>query len=178
MKTVLETERLILRHVDPAADFEAWAECFGDPEVMAGLGGGPGMNRAQAWRHMATCIGHQSIHGYSFYSVIEKASGKWAGRVGHWNPEGWPEPEVGWTIHKPFWRKGYATESAQACTDYAFSSLGWPRVVHTIAMDNIASIKTAEALGSTRLYTIDNIPAISDDPHFVYGQDNPKGALK
>mgnify|MGYP000114527881 FL=1 len=174
MKTVLETPRLILRHIDPAADFQAWADCFGDPDVMAGLGGGPGMSRAQAWRHMATCIGHQSIHGYSFYSVVEKASGKWAGRVGHWNPEGWPEPEVGWTIYKPFWRKGFAKETAQACIDYAFETLGWPRVVHTIAMDNVASLKTAEAIGSKLLYTVDNLPAISDDPHYVYGQDKPK----
>ena len=174
MKTVLETPRLILREIDPIADFEPWAECFSDDkETMRGLGGGPGMSRAQAWRHMATVIGHQSIHGFSFYSVIEKASGKWVGRVGHWNPEGWPEPEVGWTIYKPFWRKGYATEAGRACRDDAFERLGWPRVVHTIAMDNAASIKTAEAIGSKLLYTVDKIPAISDDPHFVYGQDNP-----
>jgi len=89
------------------------------------------------------------------------SSGKWVGRVGHWNPEGWPEPEVGWTIYKPFWRKGYAKEAGQACTDYAFDVLGWPCVVHTIAMDNVASIKTAQAIGSKLLYTVDNIPAIS-----------------
>jgi len=77
MTTVLETQRLIIRHVDPAKDFEVWAECFSDPDVMRGLGGGPGMTRAQAWRHMATVIGHQSIHGYSFYSVIDKNSGQW-----------------------------------------------------------------------------------------------------
>lgn len=174
MKIILETQRLILREIDPASDFESWAACFSDPEVMAGLGGGPGMSRAQAWRHMATCIGHQSIHGYSFYSVVEKSSGKWVGRVGHWNPEGWPEPEVGWTIHKPFWRKGFAAEAGLACTDYAFEVLGWARVVHTIAMDNEASIKTAEKVGSRLLYTVDSIPAISDEPHFVYGQGNSK----
>ena len=172
MSIVLETPRLILRHVDPAKDFEAWAECFADPEVMRGLGGGPGMTRAQAWRHMATVIGHQSIHGYSFYSVIDKVSEDWVGRVGHWNPEGWPEPEVGWTIHQAHWQKGYATEAGRACIDYAFNVLGWPRVVHTISLDNEPSIRTAEALGSKLLYHVDNIPAISDDPHYVYGQDS------
>jgi len=174
MKPILETERLILREVDPVVDFEPWAECFADKDVMAGLGGGPGMSRAQAWRHMATVIGHQSIHGYSFYSVIEKATGAWAGRVGHWNPEGWPEPEIGWTIHPEHWRKGFAVESSHACIDYAYDTLGWRRIVHTIAMDNIASIKTAESLGSKLLYTIDNIPAISDDPHYVYGQERAR----
>ena len=170
-KTVLETDRLILRHVDPKRDFEPWAACFSDKETMAGLGGGPGMSRAQAWRHMATVIGHQAIHGYSFYSVIDKSSGQWVGRVGPWNPEGWPEPEIGWTIARPHWRKGFASEAARACIDYAFNVLGWPRVVHTIAMDNVASLKTAEKLGSKWLYDVDCIPAISDDLHHVYGQD-------
>ena len=171
MSIIVEPPRLILREVDPVADFESWAECFGDKETMRGLGGGPGMSRAQAWRHMATVIGHQAIHGYSFYSVIDKASAQWVGRVGHWNPEGWPEPEIGWTIHRSHWRKGYASEAAQACVDYARDVLGWTRTVHTIAMDNVASMKTAEKLGSKLLYSIDNIPAISDDPHYVFGQD-------
>jgi len=178
MKTILETPRLILREIDPVYDFEPWAECFSDPEVMAGLGGGPGMSRAQAWRHMATVIGHQSIRGYGFYSVIERSSGEWVGRVGPWSPEGWPEPEIGWTIHRKHWRKGFAAEAGRACIDYAFNTFGWERVVHTIAMDNAASIKTAETLGSSLLYTIDEVPAISEEPHFVYGQDNPKRLAK
>ena len=173
MTIVLETPRLILRHVNPDKDFEAWADCMSDKETMRGLGGGAGMSRAQAWRHMATVIGHQSIRGYGFYSVIEKSSGEWIGRVGPWNPEGWPEPEIGWTIHRNHWRKGYAAEAGRACINYAFNVLGWERVVHTIAMDNVASIKTAEKLGSSLLYTIDEVPAISKDPHYVYGQDNP-----
>jgi len=174
MSLILETSRLLLRPVDPAVDFEAWAACFADKDTMKGLGGGPGMSRAQAWRHMATVIGHMSIRGYSFLSVIEKQSGEWVGRVGHWNPEGWPEPEVGWTITRKHWRKGYGTEASQICIDYAFQTLGWPRVVHTIAMDNVASIKTAQKLGSNLLYSIDEVPAISKEPHFVYGQTNPE----
>ncbi len=171
MKPILETERLILREVDPERDFEIWADCFGDKETMRGLGGGPGMTRAQAWRHMATVIGHQKIRGYSFYSVIEKSSEAWVGRVGLWYPEAWPDREVGWTIHRDHWRKGFAKEASRACIDYAFDVMGWTRVVHTIAKDNIASIRTAESLGSQLLYEVDEIPAISTEPHFVYGQD-------
>ena len=72
MSFKLETERLIIRHVDPERDFEAWADCFADKETMTFIGGGPGMSRAHAWRHMATVIGHLHIHGYSFMSVIER----------------------------------------------------------------------------------------------------------
>ena len=172
-QTILETPRLILRTVDPEADFPAWAECFADKATMAGLGGGPGMSRAQAWRHMATVIGHHAIRGYSFYSVIDKQSGLWVGRVGHWSPEGWPEPEVGWTIHRKFWRQGYGYEAGRACIDYAFNILGWPRVVHTIDKENIASITLARKLGSEWLYDIDGVPAISDKAHHVFGQNAP-----
>ena len=45
MSFKLETERLILRHVDPERDFEAWADCFADKETMTFIGGGPGMSR-------------------------------------------------------------------------------------------------------------------------------------
>lgn len=173
MNIILETDRLILRHVDPMVDFEAWAECFADAETMTFIGGGPGMNRALAWRHMATVIGHQQIRGYSFMSVIEKATGKWVGRVGPWNPEGWPEPEIGWTIHRDHWCKGYAKEAGTACVDYAFNVLGWSRVVHTIQDGNIASMKTAEALGSKRDYALKGIPAITEELCWVYSQEKP-----
>ena len=69
MNIILETERLILRHVDPELDFDAWADCFSDDKTMRFIGGKP-MCRAAAWRHMAMVMGHQTIRGYSFYSVI------------------------------------------------------------------------------------------------------------
>jgi len=74
-------------------------------------------------------------------------------------------------FNQAHWQKGYAKEAGRACIDYAFNVLDWPRVVHTISIDNEPSIRTAEALGSNLLYNVENIPAISDDPHYVYGQD-------
>lgn len=172
MKPIIETDRLILREVNPEADFEAWAEAFADPDTVRYLGIGT-MNRQQAWRSMATIIGHMSIRGYSFMSVIEKATGKWAGRIGPWFPEGWPQPEVGWTLHPDFCGKGYATEAGRASIEYAFDVLGWDEVVHVIAPENIASIRVAEKLGSEYLRTIPNIPGMYDKPCLVYGQSKP-----
>ena len=169
MTFVIETERLILREVDPDTDFDAWADCFSDDKTMRFIGGKP-MCRAAAWRHMAMVMGHQTIRGYSFYSVIEKSSGAWVGRVGHWSPVGWPEPEVGWTIHRDHWRKGYAKEAGAACVDYAFETLGWNTVIHSIEMKNIASIKTAESLGSKRLYKIDELPPFTIEDLWAFGQ--------
>jgi len=168
----METERLILRDIDPEADFEAWADCFSDADTMRFIGG-DAQCRAAAWRTMATMIGHQQIHGYSFYSVIEKSSGNWIGRVGHWFPDGWPEPEIGWVTHRDHCRKGFAKEAAAACIDYAFEELGWDKVIHVIAEENIGSIKTAEAIGSKRLYHVPNLPPYGDVNCWAYGQDKP-----
>jgi len=167
----LETDRLILRPIDIEADIDAFCEAYADAPTMRYLTGAV-MDRAQTWRSMAMMIGHQSVRGYSFLSVIEKSSGAWVGRVGPWYPEGWPAPEVGWTIHPHHTRKGFAKEVGRACLDYVRDTLGWPSVIHTIIEGNIGSERVAEALGSKRLYRIEGgIPGVSTEPCHVYGQD-------
>jgi RimJ/RimL family protein N-acetyltransferase len=82
------------------------------------------------------------------FSVIEKASRRWVGRVGPWCPEGWPGTEVGWGIVRDRWGLGYATEAAAASIDWAFATLSWTDVIHTIDVANVASHAVARKLGS------------------------------
>lgn len=56
----IETERLILREIDPERDFQPWASAMADEETVRYLGVGV-MNPAQAWRGMASVIGHWAI---------------------------------------------------------------------------------------------------------------------
>ena len=169
-KIIIETERLILCEIDIDRDIDAWAEMMCDEDTVRYIGGQT-MNRAQTWRTMAMMMGHQSIRGFGFYSVIEKASKQWVGRVGPWYPEGWIAPEVGWTIHPSHTRKGYAKEAGQACVNYVFDTLGWDKVVHVIADGNTGSVKTAEAVGSSYIRSMDGIPAVTDMLCHIYGQD-------
>jgi len=55
-------------------------------------------------------IGHWTLRGYGTWAVERKSDGAFIGRVGLINPEGWPGLEVGWTLGKPYWGQGYATE--------------------------------------------------------------------
>jgi RimJ/RimL family protein N-acetyltransferase len=168
---VLETDRLILRPIDMGADLDAFCDAYADTATMRYLGGQT-MDRAQTWRSMAMMLGHHLTRGYSFLSVIEKSTGAWVGRVGPWFPEGWPEPEVGWTIHPAHTRQGYAREAGRACLDYVRDELGWTSVIHLIQEGNIGSEKTAEALGAARLYTLnDGVPGVTDKTCHVYGKD-------
>jgi len=145
---ILETERLILR-LPEAEDFDAWAAFSADEEAMRYLGGA--QERAVAWRGMCTMTGAWTVRGFSMFSVVEKATGRWVGRLGPWQPEGWPGTEVGWGLARDVWGRGYATEGATAAMDYAFDVLGWTEAVHTIEPANTGSQAVARRLGSTIL---------------------------
>ena len=142
---VIETPRLILRP-PRMEDFEEWAR-FLDDEIAARFIGGRQV-RATAWRTFMGMCGCWHMTGIAMFSVLEKSSGKWVGRLGPWYPEGWPAPEVGWGIAREHWGKGYASEGAAAAMDYACDVLGWDKVIHCIDLDNLASQGVAIKLGS------------------------------
>ncbi|MFC5743525.1 GNAT family N-acetyltransferase [Dyella tabacisoli] len=142
----IETDRLILRPPQ-AEDFEAYAANMADAESARFIGGQ--QLRAVAWRGFLTLAGAWMIQGYSMFSVIEKASGQWIGRLGPWQPDGWPGSEVGWALTRSAAGKGYAHEGAAAAMDWAFDHLGWADVIHSIHPDNHASQVLAKRLGSS-----------------------------
>lgn len=141
----LETQRLILR---PTAleDLDGFAAMMADPESARFIGGV--MSRPQVWRGMAAMAGSWVLQGFAMFSVLEKATGRWVGRIGPWMPEGWPGPEVGWGLLREAWGKGYAVEAATATMDWAFDHLGWTEVIHSIAPENTPSQQLAKRLGS------------------------------
>jgi RimJ/RimL family protein N-acetyltransferase len=163
---VLETERLILRAPEPQ-DFEPWAAFCADPEAARFLGGV--QDRVGAWRIMSTMAGGWMSRGFSMFSVIEKSTGKWVGRLGPWRPEGWPGTEVGWGLSRDAWGKGYATEGATAAINWAFDHLGWDEVIHTIEPANTPSQAVARRLGS-RILRQAMLPAPIHAPVDCWGQ--------
>lgn len=141
----LETERLVLRPT-AQADLDGWAELMGDAQAARFIGGV--QPRPSAWRGMASMAGSWALNGFGMFSVIEKSSGAWLGRIGPWRPEGWPGAEVGWGLKRDAWGKGYAVEAAEATMDWAFDHLGWDDVIHCIDPLNTPSQKVAQRLGS------------------------------
>jgi RimJ/RimL family protein N-acetyltransferase len=144
----LETERLILRMFRDE-DFGQYARFCADPEVTRFLGEGRPLDRWEAWRSMAMILGHWQLRGYGPWAVEERQTGSFIGRVGFFNPEGWPGFELGWVLGREFWGKGYASEGARRALDYAFTEMGRDYVISLIHPDNSASIKVAERLGET-----------------------------
>lgn len=164
---VVETERLILR-LPEAADLDGWTEMNGDAETMRFIGGVAG--RSATWRQLCTMRGAWDITGFAMFSVIERATGAWVGRLGPWEPEGWPGKEVGWGVAPRFAGKGYAHEATVAAMDYVFDVLGWPDVIHTIDPENTRSIALAKRLGSTNLGPTRLPEPYQDAPVDAWGQ--------
>ena len=164
---VIETERLTLRP-PLKEDFEPWAEFMADPEATRFLGGV--QPRSTAWRGLCSMAGSWSLYGFGMFSVLDRSSGRWIGRLGPWRPEGWPGPEVGWGLAREAWGRGYATEAATAAMDWAFDRLDWTHVIHCIDPGNAPSQAVAARLGSVRMGPGAMPPPYEAAPVDIWGQ--------
>jgi RimJ/RimL family protein N-acetyltransferase len=142
----LRTERLLLCGWRDE-DLDAWSAIAADAEAMRWVGSPEGMNRDEAWRHMAYLAGHWVLRGFGPWAVKEVDGGRLVGRVGLLFPEGWPGLEVGWLVARTHWGRGYATEAALASMEWARDELGAAHLISLVADDNERSARVAEKLG-------------------------------
>ncbi|KIT14729.1 GNAT family N-acetyltransferase [Jannaschia aquimarina] len=139
----LKTERLILR-APRLEDFEAWAAYFASDRSVPE--GGP-FDRAEAWRRWAADVALWSLRGYGAFGCDDKATGAYVGEVGLDEPEGFPEPELGWFVVPPAEGHGFAAEAARAVIDWTAETFDWPRLVTITDPGNARSIALARRLG-------------------------------
>ena len=159
----LRTKRLILRPQRPS-DTEILAAAYADDDFARFITREKeGLDAVESFRPIALVAGSWATMGFGQWMVEEAASGTPVGRVGPWQPPGWPDFEIGWTIFPGHQGKGYATEAAAAALIWAHETLGHGHVIHLIHPDNQASERVARALGGRRtglweLPTGDDVP--------------------
>lgn len=164
----LRTERLTLRPFAPR-DFDAYAAMLADPEVTRYLGTGATLRREEAWRHLAMLVGHWQLRGFGMWAVVPHGRDEMVGRVGFFQPEGWPGFEIGWTIARHSWGRGYATECARAALDHAFGALGRRKVISVIHPENEASIRVARKIGEA----FEREATVNGNPRLIYSIERP-----
>jgi RimJ/RimL family protein N-acetyltransferase len=118
---------------------------------------------------MATHAGHWLLRGYGVWAVERQTDGAFVGRVGLWNPAGWPGLEVGWTLARDAWGQGYATEAARTAVEWAWAVLGAEGLISIIDPGNAASIRVAERLGARPLRD----EMLYGSTVVIYGIDRP-----
>ena len=165
----IETDRLILRGPE-ARDFEPVAAFYADAERSWGFGGP--QNRNEAWRWFASLIGHWALRGYGFW-MVETRAGETVGMVGLWEPEGWPEPELGWVMFQNGEGRGYAFEAATAARDHAYRNMGFTTLSSNIFPGNARSVALAERMGAQKEREYDNV---THGTEMVYRHPGPEVA--
>ena len=146
MNVVLATPRLLLREFIPP-DVDALEDILGDPVAMQYYPAPFDRAEIESWvrRNRARYV-HS---GFGLWAVLPKHSDELIGDCGCFvrDFEGDFEFEMAWHVRRDLWGRGYATEAAQYCIDYAFSRLGATRIIALVRPENKSSCRVAEKIG-------------------------------
>ncbi len=148
----VETSRLSLRDWR-IEDLRPYARLNSDKKVMAYF------PKILTWEeteaHYLKMKSHIEQYGFGFWAVEERISGRFIGFIGlqwtNFDAEFTPCVEIGWRLDKRYWRKGYASEGAQACLDHAFQKLNLEEVYSFTAKINVPSEGVMKKVGMTKL---------------------------
>jgi RimJ/RimL family protein N-acetyltransferase len=145
---IIETPRLILRGFR-FADFEPFCALMADEGFARYITRERRtLTPAECWNRLCAIAGAWQVRGHGNFAVEEKASGAFIGHVGPWEPFGWPEFEIGWSIAPAAQGRGYAAEAAAAAFRFAHDVLGKDQTIHLIHPDNAPSARVARSMGA------------------------------
>lgn len=142
---VLETERLVLRAFS-SDDLDSYFAMTSDPETVRYIGDGQSLSKELAWQSLAYLLGHWQMTGFGAWAIEDKATGELIGRVGLYQPCGWPGIELGWLIDRAHWRQGYAYEAIQAVLAWCRQQEDKAHLICFIHPKNLPSINLAAKL--------------------------------
>jgi len=145
---ILETERLALRQFT-SGDVDNLMQIFGDPAAMRFYPAPFDREKTAGWIRWS--LDSCEKNGFGLWAVIRKQDQLFLGDCGPMlQPvEDRTEMEIGYHMLRREWGRGYATEAARACRDYAFSTLNYPRVVSIVDPLNTASRHVAAKVHTT-----------------------------
>ena len=143
---ILQTARLALREMTPL-DLDFVASMLADREVMRFYPATYDRAGASEWLERQRT--RYARDGHALWLAAERDSGRPVGQVGLVMQVvgGASVPEIGYLIHRPYWRRGFASEAALGVRVHAFGPLGYDRVVSLIRPENEPSRGVAQKLG-------------------------------
>ncbi len=121
---------------------------------------------------------HFKKYGYCYFAVDELETENCIGFIGicyqTYEAPFTPGVDIGWRLATKFQGKGYATEGAQACLDYAFNTLNISEVYAVAVHQNTPSIHIMKKIGMQYFAEFDypNFPeGVELNPCFVYKKE-------
>jgi len=146
----IETERLILREY-AAEDFDAIYDILSDPETMRHYPKPFDEERTRGWIEWNRQ--NYRTYGFGLWAVVLKETGELIGDCGLTiqRIDGELLPEIGYHIHKKYWRRGFGSEAARAVRDWAFQNTEYDCLYSYMKHTNVGSYSTAVANGMKRV---------------------------
>jgi RimJ/RimL family protein N-acetyltransferase len=147
--TTIETPRLLLRPWQ-ADDLAELTRLLADPEVTRYIILNKAFTPDDLAEVSARTLEQWNHNGFGPWVAIEKATGRWAGRIGLNEILDWPysdKIEVGWELHREFWGRGLATEGGRAAMRYGFEAVGLSRIMSASMATNVASRRVMDKCG-------------------------------
>lgn len=172
----IETERLLLRELS-MDDVDDLHVILSDPESMKHYPQPYSLEKSEKW--VKWNINNYTTYGFGMWAVILKKENKFIGDCGitMQTIKGNKVPEIGYHINKKYNNKGYATEAARACRDYAFNHLNLEKVYSYMKYTNRASSRVAEKNGMSFIMeyeddvnTITKVYAITREEYKIKGK--------
>lgn len=152
---MIETKRLILRELT-MADLNDLHKILSDPESMKHYPKPFTLEESENWINWN--IENYMKYGFGLWAVALKEGKQFIGECGitMQNINGRMKPEIGYHINKEYTKKGYATEAAKACRNYAFEVLKLEKIYSYMKYTNIASSKVAENNGMKLIMEVED----------------------
>ena len=145
-KLFIETERLIIRPFKMADIAPSYVMNL-DTEVSRYTGDGGVVSKKEMERRIVEDVfGDYEKHGFGRLAVELKSENQFIGFTGLKYLEDMDEVDLGYRFMKAYWGKGIATESAKACLDLGFKTLGLDRIIAMVLPENLGSIRVLEKL--------------------------------
>jgi RimJ/RimL family protein N-acetyltransferase len=148
MAAILETQRLLLRHL-VMDDLDALFALYSDEEIRRFFPEGT-LTYEETREELEWFLhGHPSHPELGLWATIYRETDEFIGRCGllPWTIDGRQEVEVAYLLDKKVWGQGLATEAAQALVQYGFGHLQLSRLICLIDRENEASIRVATKIG-------------------------------
>jgi RimJ/RimL family protein N-acetyltransferase len=167
MKIILETNRLLLREFS-GNDYNDLCEILQDKDVMYAYEHSFSNEEVKNWYNKQ--MERYEKNGHGLWGAIHKETNEFLGQCGLTiqNINEKEYLEIGYLFKKKYWHKGYATEAALGCRNYAFKMLRAEKVYSIIRDNNIASQNVAKRVGMEKVDEIMIHYYNMDMLHYIY----------
>ena len=164
----IETPRLRMRPFEPG-DVDELHRVFIDPGVRRFLLDDQIVSREWVEEEINASIARFKAGSAGLFCVFAKDDGILMGFCGFrpfFEP---PELQLLYGLLPAYWSRGFATEAARAMIEFGFGELGFDRLVASVDVPNITSVRVLEKLGMTidRRETINGL----DTAFYILGRE-------